>query len=752
MENRGNFPATKKERKNSEFPPETISLKYRIYYLTKTRYCVKNILLFIFLWFYSLSNLYAQNCENFSTHVITTTADAARSVYAADVDGDGDMDVLSASAIDYKIAWYENDGNQIFAIHTITTTAVTARSVYAADVDGDGDMDVLSASSHDDKIAWYENDGNQNFSTHVITTSADDARSVYASDVDGDGDMDVLSASSNDDKIAWYENDGNQSFSAHTITTAADGAHSVYATDVDGDGDMDVLSASNDSRIRWYENDGNQNFSTHIITTSANGAWSVYTADIDDDGDMDVLSASSWDNKIAWYENDGSQNFSTHVITTSAYGARSVYSADVDGDGDMDVLSASSGDHKIAWYENDGNQIFSTHIITIAADDARSVYSADVDGDGDMDVLSASNLDDKIAWYENKLFTLDNITACDSYSWIDGNTYTSSNNTATDTLTDVLGCDSVIKLNLTINNNTGTDIQTSCDSSYTWIDGNTYTTSNSSATHTLTNMTGCDSVVTLNLTINSSNTGTDTQTACDSYTWIDGNNYTASNNTATHILTNVAGCDSVVTLNLTINNSNTGTDTQAACDSYSWIDGNTYTSSNNTATHTLTNAAGCDSVVTLDLTINNVDNGVTNNSPTLTANATGATYQWLDCDNNYAPISGETNQSFTATSSGSYAVEVTQNNCTDTSTCESVTVVGLQEAKKSELFLYPNPTTGILTIEGAEGIASVYNIYGRLVLTANTNTLDISNAAMGIYFVRVVDEQGKIYVGKVVKE
>ncbi|MCF6334069.1 MAG: choice-of-anchor L domain-containing protein, partial [Draconibacterium sp.] len=97
--------------------------------------------------------------------------------------------------------------------------------------------------------------------------------------------------------------------------------------------------------------------------------------------------------------------------------------------------------------------------------------------------------------------------------------------------------------------------------------------------------------------------GTDTQTACDSYTWIDGVEYTSSNNSATHTLTNVAGCDSVVALDLTINYSNTGTDTQTACDSYTWIDGVEYTSSNNTATHTLTNVAGCDSVVTLDLTI-----------------------------------------------------------------------------------------------------------------------------------------------------
>ena len=82
-----------------------------------------------------------------------------------------------------------------FTDHTISTSAVSAYSVYAVDVDGDGDMDVLSASSYDDKIAWYENNGSGSFTEHTITTSADEARSVHAADVDGDGDMDVLSAS-----------------------------------------------------------------------------------------------------------------------------------------------------------------------------------------------------------------------------------------------------------------------------------------------------------------------------------------------------------------------------------------------------------------------------------------------------------------------------------------------------------------------------------------------------------------------------
>ena len=116
--------------------------------------------------------------------------------------------MLSASAYDNKIAWYENDGTGKFGNQqVITTSADGAQSVYTADLDGDGDQDVISASFGDDKIAWYENDGTGKFGTQqVITTSADGARSVYAAELNGDGNIDIISASVNDNKIAWYEN------------------------------------------------------------------------------------------------------------------------------------------------------------------------------------------------------------------------------------------------------------------------------------------------------------------------------------------------------------------------------------------------------------------------------------------------------------------------------------------------------------------------------------------------------------------
>jgi FG-GAP-like repeat len=346
--------------------------------------------------------------------VISIANNGPRTVFAADIDGAGDADIISATFIGFGISWYENtDGVGSFGPkQVISATAENIWSVYAADIDSDGDLDVLAVSTTNSEITWYENtDGTGTFGAkQIISTAADQPTSVYAADMDSDGDIDVLSASYNDDEIAWYENtDGAGTFGTQQIiSTTADNAQSVFAADVDGDGDLDVLSASaNDDKIAWYENtNGSGTFGTQqIISTSADWANSVFTADVDGDGDLDVLSASGLDNKIAWYENtDGAGIFGTQqIISTVAIDAQSVFAADMDNDGDIDVLSASYDDDKIAWYENtDGAGTFgSQQVISTAADGAYSVFATDVDGDGDLDALSVSVRDDKIAWYEN---------------------------------------------------------------------------------------------------------------------------------------------------------------------------------------------------------------------------------------------------------------------------------------------------------------------------------------------------------------
>jgi hypothetical protein len=409
----------------------------------------------------------------FRPHGITFNALAAVSIHAGDLDGDGDMDVVSAAEDENKIAWYLNDGNHpptfyeagfyqpglpppdhdyakavfaadlngdgkvdiayvgednsevgwlenqggvppTFVPHVLAQDANHAKSIIAEDLDRDGDLDLLVASSDDNKVAWYENDGAAapTFTVHVVTTNAVGARAVHAADLDGDGDLDLLSASRVDNRITWYPNrtihrtaifnEGTQS-----VVHVAVGARNVHADDLDGDGDIDMLSVA-ETELLWHENNGASPpaFTTHLIDNRqiSGGRW-VTTGDLDNDGDVDVAAASKRTNLITWYENLGGQppTFATHLVTGDARGVRAVLAADLDDDGDLDLYSASDTDDAISWYENNGARppSFKRHIVSGVADYARSAYAADLDNDGDLDLMSASQLDNKVAWYEN---------------------------------------------------------------------------------------------------------------------------------------------------------------------------------------------------------------------------------------------------------------------------------------------------------------------------------------------------------------
>ncbi|MAX79863.1 MAG: hypothetical protein CL843_06785 [Crocinitomicaceae bacterium] len=344
-------------------------------------------------------------------------------------------------------------------------------------------------------------------------------------------------------------------------------------------------------------------------------------------------------------------------------------------------------------------------------------------------------------------------TVCNSYTAPSGTVFTNTG-IYNDTIPNSTGCDSIITIDLTVHSSsTSTDVISACNS-YTWIDGVTYTTSNNTAKDTLVNAMGCDSIVTLNLTILNSTSYTDVQTACDSFTWINGVTYTSSTNSAVDTLVNAVGCDSIVTLDLTLLNSTTYTDVQTACESFTWIDGNTYTASNNSATYTLTNAAGCDSIVTLDLTIDSIDVSIsvvdTVGNLTLFANenagiATG--YQWLEClgDGQYNILTGDTLSTFAPATSGEYAlVGFNAFGCSDTTDCVTAIGTGVEDAdaKALALSVYPNPTQGEVTInfeEVQQNVSiTITNISGQIIerqtlKSGRQVTLQLEGSA-GIYF------------------
>lgn len=348
------------------------------------------------------------------------------------------------------------------------------------------------------------------------------------------------------------------------------------------------------------------------------------------------------------------------------------------------------------------------------------------------------------------------VTACDNYTWLtNGITYTNTGS-YTYTLVNTVGCDSIATLNLTINNSTsGSEEVTACDN-YTWLTNGITYTSTGSYNHTLINSVGCDSIATLNLTINNSTYGFEEVTVCDTYIWsTNGMTYTTSG-TYTHTLVNSAGCDSLVTLNLTVNYGTSSTDIITACDTYTWLVNGTTYSASGVYEESFINSVGCDSILTLNLTIDTVDTSVSVSSNILTANATDVFYQWLDCANNY-PIEGETNQTFEAIQNGEYAVIINDEICTDTSMCYSITGVRVGELDNlNEVQVFPNPTSGVVYVLGKEiQSVTILDIDGKIIQKKqgdeNPVKLNLGYLSNGVYLIKVITSKG-IVIKKVAKK
>lgn len=347
---------------------------------------------------------------------ITNAAEKPRSTLAADLDVDGDLDVIVAARD--GLTWHTNlNGEGVFGSAVRLDTAhYFGGELTTADMNADGTPEIIVSNEYQG-VLWYKNNNTPGeFEGPHPISSRRAGQLLDAADIDLDGDPDVVVAFG--ETISWHENtDGAPSSEQRHLITEHGNASSVEPVDIDGDGDIDVIVASHTNDVvTWRENlDGKGEFSVpRPIAADLGGPETVRTADIDGDGDLDVFSGSggwpSHSSRIAWHENaDGEGTFGRTAVldhSEDGEGDVSLAPADLDGDGDIDLLAAIS--NNILWYENaDSRGNFSDPRIIAELDVGgaspspnKTVYPADLDGDGDLDVLAALH-NDQVVWFEN---------------------------------------------------------------------------------------------------------------------------------------------------------------------------------------------------------------------------------------------------------------------------------------------------------------------------------------------------------------
>ncbi len=291
-------------------------------------------------------------------------------VEADDIDGDGDLDLLVASMGMVfpnndrigSVVVLENDGRQAFTPHTIVERIARVTDVRAADLDGDGDRDLVAGQfGYDDgEIRWLRNEGNWRFTSEIILRLSGTIHTPVA-DIDADGDPDVVALVSQEwEETYVFANDGKGHFQPHLIYGSANedfGSSGIDLVDMEGDGDLDVLYTNGDAfdympprprpwhGLQWLENRGNLQFEYHRIGDFA-GASVARAADADRDGDLDIIVSSAynlWENpeaqSLVWFENDGAMGFMRRDLANAPTHLIAMDTADIDGDGWVDAVT-----------------------------------------------------------------------------------------------------------------------------------------------------------------------------------------------------------------------------------------------------------------------------------------------------------------------------------------------------------------------------------------------------------------------------
>ena len=223
-------------------------------------------------------------------------------------------------------------------------------------------------------------------------------------------------------------------------------------------------------------------------------------------------------------------------------------------------------------------------------------------------------------------------------------------------------------------------------------------------------------------------------------------------------LLTAGGCDSVFELDLSVFPSYSIQESHSMCDGdiFAWH-GTDYTIAGDYS-HAYSTISGCDSIYYLHLTIQTANLAVYVNDNVLSADATGVGYQWLNCDDDYAEINLETNQTFSPVRSGNYAVIIDDGICVDTSECYQVEITGMETFSENTIQVYPNPFEHSSTILFENPDGQSYDLY---IITLEGKTIRIINSIgtseyvlqkgdlkEGIYFIEL--RGTKIYRTKII--
>jgi hypothetical protein len=301
----------------------------------------------------NISVIFNNGDGTFQTPVDYGHVNGPNSIFAADLDGDSDYDLAVGNSLYDSISVFTNDGNGTFqpASKLGAGQASGPGSIFAADLDGDNDNDLIAASVFYNSVMVYINDGDGTFQPVVYYAGLYSPQVVYATDLDGDSDNDLAVTSPAADAISILKNNGNGTFLPAVHYAVGDYPTSVLAIDLDGDGGTDLAATNQFSgTFSILFNEGDSTFQAAVNYHGGSWPSSIIAADFDMDGANDLVGINPAFGRpnIPILLNNGDRTFQDSIFYTAGDAPSAVCAADLDGDSDIDLAVANNGGENVS--------------------------------------------------------------------------------------------------------------------------------------------------------------------------------------------------------------------------------------------------------------------------------------------------------------------------------------------------------------------------------------------------------------------
>lgn len=318
-------------------------------------------------------------------------------VAAADVNGDGNVDLISANSAANTLSILTNNGSGVFGSNATYSVGAYPSAVVAVDVNDDGKVDLICTHRNASSLSVLTNNGSGGFALAATYPVGSGPLWVTAADINGDGKVDLITANWMAYTLSVLTNNGYGVFVSNATLAAGPYVSSVTTADVNGDGKLDLISAIPAAptaldELLVHTNNGSGRFITnaYYLVAAGSSPISVTAADVNGDGNVDLIAANYRSNSVVVMTNNGSGVFGSNASYSVGVNPNQVVSTDVNGDGKADLISANYTSGTLSVLTNNGYGGFGVWTTLASGKATYSVAVADINGDGHMDLIAAN--------------------------------------------------------------------------------------------------------------------------------------------------------------------------------------------------------------------------------------------------------------------------------------------------------------------------------------------------------------------------